>query len=119
MKKLIQKRLSMTRAVLTFVRYRNREKTREPPISVRIKGMKYTPSGRIRKPSTSVMAAQMTANTGPKTMAPRAFTKNATLMRRTGVMGMEICLTTSRRAIIRAANTSMWVSFSSAAASRQ
>ena len=39
--------LGMTRVVVTFARYRNRAKTRAPPTSVRIKGRKYMPSGRM------------------------------------------------------------------------
>ena len=65
------------------------------------------------------MTAQMAAITGPKVMAPRALTKKAVLIFRKGVRGMATCFSTSRNAIIRAANTSMWVSFSSAAASSQ
>ena len=59
------------------------------------------------------------AITGPKTMAPKALMKNAVLIFRKGVMGMASCFITRRRAIMSAANTSIWVSFSSAAASRQ
>jgi len=45
--RLTVNRLSMTRVVVTFARYRNRAKTRAPPTSVRIKGRKYMPSGRM------------------------------------------------------------------------
>ena len=48
MSRLMVKRLSMIRVVVTLARYRNRAKTMEPPISVRMKGRKYMPSGRIR-----------------------------------------------------------------------
>ena len=40
MTRLTVNRLSRTRVVVTFARYRNRANTREPPISVRIKGRK-------------------------------------------------------------------------------
>ena len=47
MTRLTVNRLSRTRVVVTFARYRNRAKTRAPPTSVRIKGRKYMPSGRM------------------------------------------------------------------------
>ena len=86
---------------------------------MKIKGKKYTPVGNNRQPRVSDTAAAKTATTGPNTMAPRALMKKATLMRRSAAMGMPKLFRATRRAIIRAANTSMRVSFSSRAASRQ
>ena len=70
-------------------------------------------------PSTSETMADRAATTGPKTMAPIAFARKAVLIFRLGAMGMATSFSATRRAIMRAANTSILVSFSSEAASRQ
>ena len=114
----MQNRLKMIRVGVTFARYRNRAKIRLPEISSRTIGRKYT-SPVIRTPRKSDTTAETAATTGPKTMAPRALTTNAVLIFRLGARGIATSFSATRRAIISAANTSILVSFSSAAASRQ
>ena len=71
------------------------------------------------QPRVSLTAAARMATTGPKVMAPKALMKKATLIFRSAAMGMPRLLRATRRAIMSAANTSILVSRSSAAASRQ
>ena len=59
------------------------------------------------------------AITGPKTMAPMALARKAVLIFRLGPRGMATSFSATRRAIIKAAKTSIRVSFISPAASRQ
>ena len=118
-KKSTQNRERITRVAVTRVRYRNSAKTREPAISIKIKGKKYTPVGKSRQPRVSDTAAASIATTGPKTMAPSALMKKAMLIFKSAAMGIPRLLSATRRAIIRAANTRIRMSFSSMAASRQ
>ena len=89
-----------------------------PEISSRTMGRKYT-SPVMSTPRKSDTMAETAATTGPKTMAPRALARKAVLIFRFGARGMATSFNATRMAIIRAANTSILVSFSSAAASRQ
>ena len=71
------------------------------------------------KPTVSEMMAAGMAMTGPKIMAPRAVARVAVWIYRLGPRGMAAGFRAMRRATIRAVITSILVSLSSRAASRQ
>ena len=119
-KKLTQKRESVTRRFVSGARYRNRAKIREPAISVKMNGKKYTPVGNRIQPSVSLMAAAMIATTGPKIIAPSALTKKPRLIISVGgAIGMATDFSATRTAMRMAATASMRTLPSSRAASRQ
>ena len=105
---------------LSIARYRNRAKIREPAISVKMNGKKYTPVGNRIQPSVSLMAAAMIATTGPKIIAPSALTKKPRLIISVGgAIGMATDFSATRTAMRMAATASMRTLPSSRTASRQ